>query len=593
MDIFQNIKISSPNIFLRIASCLFLLVCLPYSQSVSAGSLAFSTNSYSVAENVAAVTITVNRTGSTSAAAAVTVETENGTAGAQDFTAKTQALTWGIGDSAAKTFTVSLKDDAIVEGNESFTLKFTGATGDGAGGDASVEITDYEEGRFQFSGSTFLGQEDTLKVVAIINRVAGTDGPATVKVKSSVAGVLAPASSADYAAVDATVSFTNGESTKNVDLILKNDDVAEFSEFFTLTLSDPTNATLGVTISATAEIADTDVDFTSTLKLLTKANKNIDQPQLVDLAQNSLLDSTKKMLDLVNTIPILTLTEIEAEQDTDGLLSIDVETNRAYLRPVAIKRAAAGATPEINVRDDVNSTFITSQGWFLEATPALAAKGLSVFQKALAAVFLPDLVIEDSGNMTIQTDQGAPPFERDALNNIIVNYRFYDRWNLRPSMISTVSNSTTEGYSLIPHPADSEEVVLAVVYTDDAKKRQQILSSAPINGPELIEELKKNGVSRCAMNPGVGCTVSVINPKQLSYGIITFDVVVTLAGGKTQTVQVKLFSDYKIRKTPDFVSSMVGFTEVNDINKDSFADYKMIYANGEEQYFFMVSSFVK
>ena len=38
---------------------------------------------------------------------------------------------------------------------------------------------------------------------------------------------------------------------------------------------------------------------------------------------------------------------------------------------------------------------------------------------------------------------------------------------------------------------------------------------------------------------------------------------------------------------------MVGFTEVNDINKDSFADYKMIYANGEEQYFFMVSSFVK
>ena len=38
---------------------------------------------------------------------------------------------------------------------------------------------------------------------------------------------------------------------------------------------------------------------------------------------------------------------------------------------------------------------------------------------------------------------------------------------------------------------------------------------------------------------------------------------------------------------------MVGFSEINDINRDSFADYKMIYANGEEQYFFLVNSIVK
>ena len=95
------------------------------------------------------------------------------------------------------------------------------------------------------------------------------------------------------------------------------------------------------------------------------------------------------------------------------------------------------------------------------------------------------------------------------------------------------------------------------------------------------------------MYPGAGCKVSVSDPKQLDHGIITFDVVSTLADGKIQTIQVSLFSDYKIRKTPNFVSSMVGFTEVNDINKDSFGDYKMIYANGEEQYFFLQSSFVK
>ena len=69
--------------------------------------------------------------------------------------------------------------------------------------------------------------------------------------------------------------------------------------------------------------------------------------------------------------------------------------------------------------------------------------------------------------------------------------------------------------------------------------------------------------------------------------------VLVLADGKKQTIQVTLFSDYKIRKTPNFVASMVGFTEMNDINKDSFADYRMIYENGEEQYFFLVTSFVK
>ena len=95
------------------------------------------------------------------------------------------------------------------------------------------------------------------------------------------------------------------------------------------------------------------------------------------------------------------------------------------------------------------------------------------------------------------------------------------------------------------------------------------------------------------MYPGAGCNVVVRNSTMLNHGIITFDIVNALTGGQTQTIQAILFSDYKIRKTPNFVPSMVGFTEVNDLNGDSFGDYKMIYANGEEQYFFLLSSVVK
>ena len=586
-------KNSAISILLHNAVGIFVSTSLLFAPLASAGTLSFSTSSYSISENASNLSITVNRTGDASAAAAVTVVSENGSAAAgSDFTAVSQNLSWGTTDSDAKTFTVSITDDAIFEGGENFTLKFTSATGDSTGAAVTVTITDYEEGKLQFSSSTFSGQEDSLQVTATISRLSGTNGPATVKLKSSETTDSVASIESDYAALDTTVSFADGEATKNVNVILKNDNIAELSKFFKLTLSDPTSATLGTVVSATVEIKDTDSDFTSSLKLLAKTDANIIQSQLVDLTQNSIVDSKKKILDLVNAIPILKLTELEAKQ-TDGLMTIDVETDRVYLRPTAIKRSAVGATPNINVRDDINSTFSTSEGWYLEATPALANKGLNVLQQKLAEIFLPDLVIEDNGNITIQVDQGAPPFERDASNNVVVNYKFYDRWNLRPSMISTVSTAATEGYSLIRHPNDADEVVMAVTYADAASKRQQILSPAPVNGPELIQELTTNGINRCLFNPGAGCQVTVVNPKQMDYGIVAFDVESTNADGAKQTIQFKLFSDYKIRKTPNFVPSMVGFTEINDINRDSFADYKMVYANGEEQYFFLVNSIVK
>jgi len=560
----------------------------------SAGSLAFQ-GAYAVSENQDTLTITVGRSGSAASAASVTVISVNGTASAgSDFTAVSQALTWGAGDALVKTFDVTITDDAIVEGTEVFYLRFTSPVGDGTGGDTAITLTDYEEGKFQFSSSTLLSQEENLQAVATINRVSGKDGPATVKIKSAAAGPPAASNVADYTDIDTTISFANGETSKNVAIALKNDTTAEFSEFFKLTLSDPTNAALGATTVANVEITDTDKDFTSTLSLLTKTTESVMQSQLIDLTQNSLLDSTKKILDLVNTIPILTLTEVEAAQDADGLMTIDVETDRVYLRPIAVQRSPSGSAPSINVRDDINSTFLTSQGWLLEATPALATKGLIVLQKGLAAIFLPDLIIENNGNITIQVDQGAPPFERDASNNVIVNYRFYDRWNLRPSMVASVTNATTEGYFLIPHPFDDEEVVMTVVYTDGNSKRQQILSPAPIDSPELIQELKTNGINRCGVSPGAGCKLIATNPKQQSYGIVTFDLVTTSATtGKTQTLSLTLMADYKIRKTPNFTANMVGFTEMNDLNNDSFADYKMIYANGEEQYFLFVSSILK
>tara|TARA_Y100001935_G_scaffold178642_1_gene147924 strand:+ start:5112 stop:6824 length:1713 start_codon:yes stop_codon:yes gene_type:complete len=554
-----------------------------YLGNVDAGSLSFSASAYSVAENSSTISITVNRTGSTAAVASVTVVSSHVTTEAGDFTPVSQSLSWGIGDAAAKNFTVTILDDNVVEGTETFTLSFTSPVGDGTGGSSTVSITDYEEGKLQLSSSTYSAQEDSLQLLATINRVSGTDGVASVKIKSTDSTPVA-STSTDYFSVDTTLSFADGESSKTFLVNLKNDDIAEFSEKFTLSLSDATGAVLGAITSAIAEIKDTDIDFTSTLKLLTKSTKNIQQPQLVDLTQPSLLDSTIKIIDLINTIPILTLTDLKAAQETDGLLSILVETDKLFMRPVAVRRASSGLAADINLRDDRSADFITSQGWTVEAQPAL--KGISVFQKALAEQFLPDLVITENGNITIQMDQGAPPFERDKQNNIIVNYKFYDRWNFRPSLIAKVTDVADEGFSLADHPVDDDAWLVSVIFKDGNDNREQFLSSAPIDGPELIQHLKTFGVDRCAVI-SKPCTVSLSDAKQLENGIITLDV-----PSPSGLIKVALLADYKIRKTPNFTSSLVGFRETKDLNDDGAGDYRMIYSNGEDQYFFFVASYV-
>ena len=587
---------------------LIFCACLFFSELASAGLVYFSDLTYGIAENGTTLTVTVNRIGSTVASASVNVVSADLTATSPaDFTAVSESLTWAIGDALPKSFSVSITDDLLAEGTEKFLLKFLSPVGDVAGGDVTVSITDYEEGTLQFSSAYFSGQENSMQIIATINRISGSNGAASVRLKSSTgfplaellkspAGVPIGTVTLDYTAMDTTVSFADGESTKNVAITLKTDNITEFSEWFKLTLSAPNNASLGTIITANAEIKDSDIDFTNMLKLLAKdvTNLNIEKPQLLDLTQASLLDTKKKILDLVNTIPILPLTDVTAKQDTSGYLTIDIETDRLYFQPMAVKKVAAGEPPNIHVRNGGSIDFLTSQGWFLETQPALASKGVSVFQKALAAAFFPRLVITKNGNITVQKDQDAAPYELDNSDNVIVNYSFYDRWNFRPSILSSVTTEKKEGISLTKHPVDDKEYEISVIYNDATAYRQQILSSAPINGPELIQQLRGSGIQRCAVVSAVSCsapiTVNAINP-EVTRGILTFDASY-VSSGVEQGLRVTLFADYEIRKVPNFVSTMVGFAETTDQNKDTLNDYKMIYANGEEQYFLLVSAYV-
>ena len=440
-------------------------------------------------------------------------------------------------------------------------------------------------GLISFSGLTYSANGIGTTLTVTVGRTGSTAASASVNV---VSADLTATSPADFNAVSESLTWAIGDdSSKSFTVSITDGILTKSTERFLLKFLTPVGDVAGGDI--TVGIKDSAIDFTAGLTLLAKdvTNLNIEKPQLLDLKQASLLDTAKTMLNLVNTIPILPLTDVTTKQATSGLLTIDIETDRLYFRPVAIKSAAASEPANVHVRQGGSVEFRTSQGWFLEAHPSLADKGISVFQEALAAAFLPGLVITESGNVTIQKDQGAVPYELDALNNVIVNYSFYDRWNFRPSMLSSVTAEKKEGMSLTRHPADDEEYEVSVIYADGPVYRKQILSPAPINGPELVQELSSNGIRNCAVVGapcGVPFLVNAIEP-QLSGGILTFNVFDT--PGKTK--KITLFPDYEIRKVPNFVPAMIGFTLTNDQNKDAFYDYRMIYANGEEQYFFLVS----
>ncbi|MSR64499.1 MAG: DUF5050 domain-containing protein [Verrucomicrobiae bacterium] len=110
------------------------------------GTLQFSTSSYSVNENAGLILISVTRTGGSGGAVGVSYTTLDGVAktGA-DYTQKSGTLTWTNGDVSAKGFYVTILNDALVEGTETFSLMLGSPTGGatiGSPSTATVSILD-------------------------------------------------------------------------------------------------------------------------------------------------------------------------------------------------------------------------------------------------------------------------------------------------------------------------------------------------------------------------------------------------------------------------------------------------------------------
>jgi hypothetical protein len=95
-----------------------------------AGSLQFSSATYSVNENGASAAVTVTRTGGSAGAVAVTLTTSNGSASAgSDYTAISQTVNFADGDTTSKTVNIAIQNDGDLEGNETVNLALSNPTG--------------------------------------------------------------------------------------------------------------------------------------------------------------------------------------------------------------------------------------------------------------------------------------------------------------------------------------------------------------------------------------------------------------------------------------------------------------------------------
>lgn len=96
--------------------------------AVLGGEIEFSATRYSVAEGAGSATIEVRRLGNTSSAVTVDYTVANGTATAADYSGASGKLVFGAGESK-KTFSVAIKQDELIEDDETILLSLANPSG--------------------------------------------------------------------------------------------------------------------------------------------------------------------------------------------------------------------------------------------------------------------------------------------------------------------------------------------------------------------------------------------------------------------------------------------------------------------------------
>ncbi|WP_143218430.1 Ig-like domain-containing protein, partial [Acidovorax sp. T1m] len=230
----------------------------------AAPTVTLSIDSASVAEAAGTATVTATLSAAAAADTTVTIGRQSGSTATltDDFTLSSTTITITAGQTTG-TATLTAVQDALDEADETAIIEITGVSGGGGATESGA----------QQQTVTIIDDDPTPSLsVANVSQVEGISGSSnqtftvTLSAASAQAVSVGYATSngtatagSDYTASSGTLTFAPGETTKTFTVAVAGDTTAESDEAFTVTLSGPSNATLG-TASATGTIQDDDSD---------------------------------------------------------------------------------------------------------------------------------------------------------------------------------------------------------------------------------------------------------------------------------------------------------------------------------------------
>jgi Calx-beta domain/Carboxypeptidase regulatory-like domain len=228
--------------------------------------LQFSRSTYSVNENVPAVGITVIRAGNISVPVSVSYATADLTANAgSDYSSRTGNLDFAAGETT-KTFPVSIMNDTRDEADETINLMLMFPTGSGARlvspATAVLTIVDDDPAPTVSVNNAFVteGNAGTTSLNFTASLSAASGFPVSVNYATADGTAV---SGSDYAAASGTLTFAPGETNKTVSILVNGDLTPEADETFTLALTNPSNASLGVGTGTATILSDDNASVNS------------------------------------------------------------------------------------------------------------------------------------------------------------------------------------------------------------------------------------------------------------------------------------------------------------------------------------------
>ncbi|MEA5576821.1 Calx-beta domain-containing protein, partial [Anabaena sp. UHCC 0451] len=324
------------------------------------------------------LTFTITRTGDAQAAQSVTVATSiaaGDTASASDFTANTQTLTFATGETE-KTFTVVTTEDALFEGDETFTVALSNATAGAVisdtNGTAVGTITNDDPAPvFTIASAQALEGSD---LTFTITRTGDAQAAQSVNVATSIAAGDT-ASDTDFTANTQTLTFATGETEKTFTVVTTQDAVVEDDETFTVTLSNATDGAIISNTNGTAKGTITDDDTPAEFSVVaaeaeegnaivftvTRSRDNL-TPQSVTVSTSIGAGNTASASDFTANTQTLTFSQGETEKTFTVVTTQDALFEGDETFTVALSNATAGA-----VISDTNSTV---QGTITNDDPA-------------------------------------------------------------------------------------------------------------------------------------------------------------------------------------------------------------------------------